>query len=180
MRRVIMADKRALPPWLRLLVMCVVISILLYPPRGVARTDTVAKDLKSFANDDVISIPFPIEWKKYDKYPWDILKIPEFRKSYFSLLGHKMNQKWLKTLSGPSSPAIVVQSSQQKFLVLNSCKQNHCDDYYILILFSPARNEGWALVHEGGLTSWLGDVDVERKHLLRKLERLIWPSPPPK
>jgi hypothetical protein len=128
------------------------------------------------SSNKVKTIPYPEEWKKYRVYPWEILKFPEFRNSYLPLIGPRVKEKWLKTLSGPSSPAQLFQSDHEKLIAVNSCKQHNCDRQYILILFDPVTYQSWALLSENGVVSWFGNPTHSMKVLLRSIERITWPD----
>lgn len=121
---------------------------------------------------------FPDEMKKYQVYPWEILKLPDFNKSYKTIIGSRVKDKWLRLLDGPSSKNAMVATEKGNFLAVNSCKQNYCDTNFILILFDPIMNKCWALLVEDGATTWLGSPDDWMKTLLREVERLTWPNAP--
>lgn len=77
--------------------------------------------------NDIKYVPFPKDLKKYEIYPWKILKMPEFNKSYQTILGSRSKEKWLRLLDGPSLPNKMLQAWQGRFVVVRSCKQHSCD-----------------------------------------------------
>jgi len=123
-------------------------------------------------------VPFPNEMKKYQGYPWEILKLPDFNKSYKTIIGSRVKEEWLRLLDGPSSKNKMIATEKGNLIVVNSCKQNYCDTNYILILFDPLMNKCWSLLIEGRVSAWLGDPDDSMKSLLRDVEKLTWPSRP--
>lgn len=126
--------------------------------------------------EEIKFAPFPVDFKKYEVYPWDILKLPEFREPYFRILTGRTDIKWLKTLSGPSELNKLVSTQSGAFVVIKSCKQHWCDTHNIIIFFDPVSKKCWALLKENKQSSWLGNPNNELKELLQKVYRVMYPK----
>lgn len=133
---------------------------------------------KNSYQKDVKYVPLPNDLKKYEGYPWEILKLPDFSKAYRSILGPRIKEKWLKLMDGPSYPNEMIVTPQGNFVVIHSCKQHYCETHFILILFDSFTKQCWGLLVENGMTVWLGSPDNEMKALLKKVERITWPNAP--
>jgi hypothetical protein len=132
---------------------------------------------KSVLNEeDVKYVPFPDKLKKYETYPWNILKLSEFNKSYRKTLGIKINEKWLRILDGPSTINKMIKTPQGNFVVVYSCRQHYCDTHVIIILFNPDTAQIWILLVEEEKLFWLGNPDDHMKVLLKKILKTTWPN----
>jgi hypothetical protein len=127
---------------------------------------------------DIKYVPFPNELRKYEVYPWEMLKLSDFIKSYRALIGSRVKEKWLRLLDGPSTKNKMVVAPQGNFIIVHSCKQHYCDTHFILILFNPVNSRSWAMLAEEEGTFWLGNPDNEMKLLLKKIGKVAWPNIP--
>lgn len=123
-------------------------------------------------------IPFPKELKIYEVYPWEMLNLSNFAKSYSALIGSRVKDNWLRLLDGPSSKNKMVTTPQGDFIIVHSCKQHYCDTHFILILFNPANCQSRAMLAENWKIFWLGNPDNEMTLLLKKIGKVTWPNIP--
>ena len=122
--------------------------------------------------EDVKYVPFPNEFKKYEVYPWEVLKLPDFNKSYQAILGTRIKERWLRRLDGPSTLNKMIATPQGNFIVVNSCKQHYCDTHVIIILFNPVTAQSWTLLVEEEKIIWLGNPDDNMKVLMKKILKI--------
>jgi hypothetical protein len=128
--------------------------------------------------DDIKYVSFPNEFKKYEVYPWEMLKLSEFSKSYRTILGSRIKEKWIRMLDGPSSPSKMIATSQGNFVVIQSCKQHYCNSHFIIILFNPVTVQSWMLLLEEEKIYWFGNPDDKTKVLLKKVLKVARPDVP--
>jgi hypothetical protein len=125
----------------------------------------------SEAREPIRYVPFPDELKQYEVYPWEILSVPRFKKSYRMIIGSKLGEKWLKLLDGPSNPNKLLATRDGKLVVVKSCKPHWCDTHLIVILYDPVTNQSWGYLRDGGATVWLGNPDDALKTVFLRILR---------
>jgi hypothetical protein len=97
-----------------------------------------------------------------EQYPWELLKEDsKFRKSYHAMLGKKVHEKWLATLSGPSTPVTKVTVLDVEYLYLHSCKPHDCGENNIVIIYSPKSLRIYGKLVEQGAITKLGKPSKE-------------------
>jgi hypothetical protein len=104
-----------------------------------------------------------------EPYPWELMKDQQFSKAYHAILGGKAGEKWLSTLSGPSTPATKSSILGVEYLVLQSCKPHDCGEHNILIIYSPASHAVYAKLVEEGKATILGKPSAEISSALNRL-----------
>jgi hypothetical protein len=104
-----------------------------------------------------------------EPYPWELIKDRTFRESYHKILGEKVHEKWLSTLSGPSTPAQKVTILGVEYLSLHSCKPHDCGSNNIVIIYSPKPVRIYAKLVEEGAISRLGKPSPEIAAALDRL-----------
>ena len=104
-----------------------------------------------------------------EPYPWELMKNRKFREHYNALLGKKIGEKWLATLSGPAEPAKKVTIVDGDYLFIHSCKPHDCDTHNIVIIYSPTSSSMYAKLVEEGAPSKLGNPSTEISAALDKL-----------
>jgi len=102
-------------------------------------------------------IDFTDEMKKYEVFPWQILKNKEFKTKYYSMLGNRANVKWLKRLSGPGRTNLLLNTEMGRFVFVSSCMPNSCNTHYIYILYNTIDQNINALLIENEKPVWLGN-----------------------
>lgn len=95
-------------------------------------------------------------WSAYAQFPWDLLKDPSFRASYFEALGPKRSEKWLAQLPGPSEMAARQVVDDTEYLVIHSCKPHACDTHNLVLVFAPKKRQVFGKLVEAGVTTKLG------------------------
>jgi hypothetical protein len=85
------------------------------------------------------------------------------------MLGEKVHEKWLSTLSGPSTPARTVTILDVEYLSLQSCKPHACDSNNIVIIYSPSSRRIYGKLVEEGAISKLGNPCTEISAALERL-----------
>jgi hypothetical protein len=131
----------------------------------------------NFYQKDIKYVPFPNELKKYEVYPWEVLEMPDFSKSYRAIIGLRIKEKWLRLLDGPSTLNKMIATPQGNLVIVNSCKIHECGPRHILILFNPVTKQIWALLFEEGKKFLLGNPDNGMKELMGKIEHTTWSKP---
>ena len=104
-----------------------------------------------------------------EPYPWELLKDRKFRESYYAMLGNKKDEKWLSTLSGPSTPARKVTILDVEYWFIHSCKPHECDSHNIVVIYSPKSLRTYGKLVEEGAVSKLGNPSTEIGAALDKL-----------
>ncbi len=104
-----------------------------------------------------------------EPYPWELLKDRKFRESYYAILGKKKDEKWLSTLSGPSTPVRKVTVLDVEYVFIQSCKPHECDSHNIVVIYSPKSLRTYAKLVEEGAASKLGNPSTEISAALDKL-----------
>ena len=102
-------------------------------------------------------------------YPWELLKDRKFRDDYYAMLGEKVHEKWLSTLSGPSTPARKVTVLDVEYLFIQTCKPHACDSNNIVIIYSPTSLRIYGKLVEEGAISKLGNPSTEISAALERL-----------
>lgn len=130
-------------------------QILLLSESGICSED--ALDKKSSEELAVCQVEEPTQTPDTRKYPWELLKEPQFRSAYFSALGYEPQKKhWLSLIGpGPRSKTIIV--NDQVFLYTWSCKQHECDTHEIHLLFDARKATIFGLLVENTSISLLGN-----------------------
>lgn len=106
-------------------------------------------------------IAFPPDLKQYEKHPWDLLRVREFKESYNSATKEEQVQhQWLKDLAGPSERAILIETGFERYVGMHSCKIHDCGENYVVILFNPRTHRCHGFLWSGEKMAWLGDPDA--------------------
>lgn len=159
------------------ILLCGHISVSVAQEIDQITTDTNKK--KTSYQEDIKYVSFPNELKKYEVYPWEILKLPDFSKSYRAILGLRVKERWIRLLDGPSQTNKLIAAQSGKFVVIKSCKQHSCGTDNIVILFNPSNKMCWALLkedEEDEQISWLGKPSNEIVILLEKVHSAMYPK----
>ena len=85
------------------------------------------------------------------------------------MLGKKVDEKWLSTLSGPAEPAKKVTILNAEYLFIHSCKPHDCDSHNIVIIYSPTSLRIYGKLVEEGAMSKLGNPSTEISTALDRL-----------
>jgi hypothetical protein len=96
-----------------------------------------------------------------DTYLFDLLRRPQYRRSYNTMLSTApATPKWVayysKTLDGPSQPAQNLKVDGDTYLLADVCKTHDCDDHKLQVVFAPDGRQAWGRTLENGSTTWIG------------------------
>jgi Inhibitor of vertebrate lysozyme (Ivy) len=101
-------------------------------------------------------------------YLSDLMKRPSNRGAWDGMLAGETRPPWIdayaKTLDGPPTPAIIVKSGEQAYMLAFTCKPNACSDNQLFVLFSASGAKAWGLLLTGDQRKWLGapDDDIQK------------------
>ncbi len=112
---------------------------------------------------------FPETLKRFDTYPWESLKIEEFRKSYTAMLTGRLQSEWISNLTGTGNRNKLVRSSKRSYVLIASCKPHSCDSDQILVLYEPGGKRCWGIQAESGKFTYLGNPPEDVTGLLKIL-----------
>jgi hypothetical protein len=144
-----------------------------YNGHGIARAaEKPRTGLQQKNNDGKIVIKyvsFPDIFKKYEVYPWETLKLEEFRKVYAAMLDSKKYEAWTRSLTGTGNQNKMLHVFGEHLVLVTSCKPHFCDTSQVLILFKPADRKCFAVYAEDGRFDYLGSPDNNMRNLLKIL-----------
>ena len=112
---------------------------------------------------------FPDVLKRYEVYPWETLKVGEFRKAYSEIIGSKSREEWISSLTGTGNQNRMLHVFKAHFILIASCKPHFCDENQVLILYNPVSKKCFAIYAEDGRFDYLGTPDENIKNLLKIL-----------
>lgn len=115
-------------------------------------------------------ISFIDQFKKYEVYPWDTLKIDDFQKSYFAAISDGQIEEWVKNLSGTATGKNrMIRAFKEQFLLIVCCKPHLCDSSQTIVLFDPLTKRAYSVIARDGNFSWYGKPTPNIKDLLNIL-----------
>ncbi len=115
-------------------------------------------------------IAFPEQLKKYDVYPWETMKIEEFRNAYAKIVNKGSPEEWVRSLTGTATNRNrMVQVYKEQFLLIVSCKPHMCDESQVIVLFDPAKKQAFGILAVEGKFHWFGDPPEKIRDLLNIL-----------
>jgi hypothetical protein len=127
------------------------------------------KQQKSGVKIVIEYISFPDTLKRYAVYPWETLKVEEFRKAYSEMLGQKSREEWISSLTGTGNQNRMLNVFKTHLILIASCKPHFCDESQVLILYNPVSKKCFAIYAEDGKFDYLGAPDKNIKNLLKIL-----------
>lgn len=114
-------------------------------------------------------VSFPDLFKLYEIYPWETIKVEEFRKAYSAMLGTKSRDEWVSSLTGTGNQNKMIHVFKTHFVLIAFCKPHFCDENQMLVLFNPVNKKCFAIYAEDGKFDYLGAPDKNIKNLLKIL-----------
>lgn len=114
-------------------------------------------------------VSFPDIFRSYEVYPWETLKIEGFRRAYSDMIGSKIREEWLSSLTGTGNRNKMLHVFRTHFVLVASCRPHFCDESQILTLFDPVKGKCFAINAEDGKFYYLGNPDENIKNLLKIL-----------
>jgi len=115
-------------------------------------------------------ISFIDQFKKYEVYPWDMLKIDDFQRSYTAAINDGQIEDWVRNLSGTATGKNrMIRAFKEQFLLIVCCKPHLCDSSQIIVLFEPQTKRVYSVLAKDGKFSWYGQPSANIKDLLNIL-----------
>ena len=115
-------------------------------------------------------VSFPEQYKKYDVYPWETLKIDDFQRAYAAMIEEGKFEEWVKLLSGTATNKNrMIRVSREQFVLVVCCKPHMCDSSQIIAVYSPAKNHVYSILALDGKFYWFGQPPDSIRDLLNIL-----------
>ena len=89
--------------------------------------------------------------------PWDLLKDPNFKSTYYRALGPKVKEYWLADLNGPATPTTKINVAGSEYVFAKSCKNHDCGDNNVVLLYSAAQGKVYGKVFDRRRASLIGN-----------------------
>lgn len=124
--------------------------------------------LNAYANDEVENNEI-IEADS-GRYAWSLLDNKDFTKNFEETLKKSnvpKSEKWLYTLSGPSSPSSnIVIGDEEEWTLFNICKAHDCADNISLFIMNTDGNIK-GVIHQNTGYSFYGNPTDEESSILK-------------
>lgn len=115
-------------------------------------------------------VSFPDQYKKYDVYPWETLKVDEFQRSFSAMTREGKFEDWVKSLTGTATNKNrMIQAFKQQFLLIVSCKPHLCDSSQIVVLYDPVKKHAYSILAVDGKFHFFGQPSENIRDLLNIL-----------
>jgi len=115
-------------------------------------------------------VSFPGEYKKYEVYPWETLKVDDFQGAYAAMLEETKFEDWVRSLSGTATGRNrMIRAMGRQFVLVVCCKPHMCDSSQVIVLFDPVRKNTFSVLAVDGKFSWFGKPPEQIKDLLNVL-----------
>ncbi|MHB8109348.1 MAG: Ivy family c-type lysozyme inhibitor [Syntrophorhabdaceae bacterium] len=135
-----------------------------------AQTRKATPGTKSKNKIVVEYVSFPDQYKKYEVYPWDTLKIDDFQRTYAAITKDETFEDWVKTLSGTAANKNrMIRAFKEQFVLIVCCKPHLCDSSQIIVLFDPLKKHVYSVLARDGKFYWFGQPSENVKDLLNIL-----------
>lgn len=82
----------------------------------------------------------PAEFKRYNDYPWEMLKDKEFGTLYKNAITGKKLPHWFRNLSGPSNRGSMCIVGDEVIFKYTSCMPHNCNTDEAVVLYFPFAN----------------------------------------
>ena len=117
---------------------------------------------------EYVSFSAPV--RQYEVYPWETLKLDDFRSAYARMIGQAPLEDWVKTLTGTAvNKNRMIRAFKEQFVLITSCKPHMCDASQIIVLYDPSGKRSFAVFAEDGKFQWLGGPSEQVTDLLKIL-----------
>ncbi|HOC46745.1 MAG: Ivy family c-type lysozyme inhibitor [Syntrophorhabdaceae bacterium] len=136
-----------------------------------ARSQAKAPEPKKGNNQVVIEfVSFPDQYKNYEVYPWETLKLDDFQRSFSAMTREGKFEDWVMSLTGTAmNKNRMIQAFRQRFLLIVSCKPHLCDASQIVVLYDPVRKHAYGLLAVDGKFHFFGQPPDNIRDLLNIL-----------
>jgi hypothetical protein len=137
----------------------------------LARSQGKAPAPKKGKNKVVIEyIAFTDQYKKFEVYPWEALKVEEFERSFTAMTREGKFEEWVRLLTGTATNKNrMIQAFKQQFVLIVSCKPHLCDASQIIILYDPVKKHTYSLLANDGKFHFFGQPSENIRDLLNIL-----------
>ncbi|MBP1750083.1 MAG: Inhibitor of vertebrate lysozyme (Ivy) [Deltaproteobacteria bacterium] len=115
-------------------------------------------------------VSFPDQYKKYEVYPWETLKLEDFQKSFSAMTREGKFEDWVRSLTGTATNKNrMIRAFKQQFLLIVSCKPHLCDTSQIVVLYDPVRKHAYSIFASDGQFHFFGQPSDNIRDLLNIL-----------
>lgn len=115
-------------------------------------------------------VSFPEQYKKYEVYPWEMLKVDDFLEAYTAMTREGEFEDWVKSLTGTAQGKNrMIRVSREGFVLVVCCKPHMCDTSQIIVLYDPVKKRTFSMLAVDGKFSWFGKPPEHIKDLLNVL-----------
>ena len=150
-----------------------IIAVSLILPGGFlcAQSQSKAPVPKKGRSQIVIEyVSFPDQYKKYEVYPWETLKLDDFHKSFSVMTREGKFEDWVTSLTGTATNKNrMIYVFKRHFLLIVSCKPHLCDESQIVALYDPVKKHAYSLFAIDGKFHFFGQPSDNIRDLLNIL-----------
>lgn len=115
-------------------------------------------------------VSFPEEYKKYEVYPWETVKVDDFQTAYLAMTQGGKFEDWVRSLSGTATGKNrMIRAFRERFVLIVCCKPHMCDLSQIIVLYDPVKKKTFGILAVDGTFSWFGKPPENIKDLLNVL-----------
>lgn len=115
-------------------------------------------------------VSFPDQYRKFDVYPWETLKLDDFQRSFSAMAREGKFEDWVTSLTGTATNKNrMIRAFRQQFLLIVSCKPHLCDASQIVILYDPVKKHTYSLFVVDGKFHFFGQPPDNIRDLLNIL-----------
>jgi len=115
-------------------------------------------------------VSFPDQYKRYEVYPWETLKVDDFRAAYTAMVEEGKFEDWVRSLTGTAQGKNrMIRVSRESFVLVVCCKPHMCDTSQIIVLYDPVKKKTFSMLAVDGKFSWFGKPPGHIKDLLNVL-----------
>lgn len=136
----------------------ITVLFLFFSGLAFAQSQGKAPAPKKGKNRVVIEyVSFPSQYKQFEVYPWETLKLEEFRNSFAAMTREGKFEEWVQSLTGTAANKNrMIWAFKQPFVLIVSCKPHLCDASQVIVLYDPVRKHTYALLANDGKFQFFG------------------------
>ena len=115
-------------------------------------------------------VSFTKPTQQYEVYPWETLKVDDFRMAYSQMIKERQLADWARLLTGTAANKNrMIIASKEQFVLISSCKPHMCDESQIIVLYDPVKKKSFGVLAKDGKFEWLGEPSEKVTDLLKVL-----------
>jgi hypothetical protein len=115
-------------------------------------------------------VAFTEQFKKYEVYPWETLKLDDFQRSFLETTREEKFEDWVRSLTGTATNKNrMIQAFKQKFVLIVSCKPHLCDTSQVIVLYDPVKKHTYGVFAADGKFHFFGQPSDNIRDLLNIL-----------